>query len=170
MCHPEAYEQLVWAMNHVLAKAIPPSSDGQPCPFNYTSALTHLPLSEWKTVEALSDIMPGDILVYLPHSFHPPKDADFSKKSTGTHIMIVDQVLEKIGDTYQFMIIDSTRIPHSKCDTRFPRESGIGRSLVFLTPYKDITLLQWSLNGRKYKKEITMGRVLPSRPLVSVRA
>ena len=170
VCHPEAYEQLVWAMNHVLVKAIPPSSDGQPCPFNYTSALTHLPLSEWQTVEALSDIIPGDILVYLPPNFHPPKDADFSKKSTGTHIMIVDQVLEKIGDTYQFIIIDSTRIPHSKQDTRYPKGSGIGRSPVFLTPHENIVLLQWSLKGKKHEKAITIGRVLPSKPLFSMQA
>jgi len=157
-------------MNHVLAKAVPPSSDGQPCPFNYASALTHLPLSEWQTVEALSDVLPGDILIYLPHNFLPPKEADFSKKSTGTHVMIVDQILEKIGDTYQFMIIDSTRVPHSKQDTRYPSESGIGRSPVFLTPHKNIVLLQWSSKGKKYEKEITIGRVRPSKPLFSIQA
>lgn len=84
--------------------------------------------------------------------------------------MIVDQVLEKIGDTYQFMIIDSTRIPHSKQDTRYPKGSGIGRSPVFLTPYKTITLLQWSQNGKKHEKEITMGRVRPSKPHMSILA
>jgi len=151
-------------MNHVLAKVIPPSSDGQPCPFNYASALTHLPLSEWQTVEALSDVIPGDILVYLPRNYQPPIDADYSKKSTGTHIMIVDQILEKIGGTYQFIVLDSTRVPHSKQDTRYPSRSGIGKSPVFLTPCKNFTQLQWSINGRKHEKELTMGRIRSCKP------
>ena len=146
-------------MNKVLSEVTPPSSDGQPCPFNYTAALTHLPLSEWQTVETLDDVIPGDILVYLPRNYRPPIDADYSKKSTGTHIMIVDQILEKVGDAYQFMVLDSTRVPHSKQDTRYPNGSGIGKSPVFLTPCKNFTQLQWSPNGKKHEKEFTMGRI-----------
>ena len=151
-------------MNHVLAKVIPPSSDGQPCPFNYASALTLLTLSEWQKVEALSDVIPGDILIYLPRNYHPPIDGNNSKKSTGTHVMIVDQILEKIGGTYQFMILDSTRAPHSRKDTRYPGGSGIGKSPVFLTPDENFSHLQWRINGRKHAKELTIGRILPCKP------
>lgn len=156
---PKAYDELVEAMNGPLAESVPPSTDGTPCPFNYAAIFQEMPLTYWTAIPDLSDARPGDLMIYLPPKYQPLKEPDPQAKRTGTHAMIIDTVHGENNGSFHFQIIDSTRIPHSKHDSRYPGKNGIGESPLFLTPCGDNYWIQWKSDGRRQEKEIFLARL-----------
>lgn len=102
--------------------------------------------------------MPGDILVVLPPHYVPEKIQAIPKESQGMHIMIVEEVLDKEVGRIELIIIDCTRSPHCKEDTR--EHGGIGRSPLTLHLKEATVTLQWgSREPLACKKELFIGRL-----------
>jgi len=160
LTRPEAYKDLTERM-YVMQNVVPPSSDGIPCPFNYVKIFQCLPKNpspHWEQVDNPEKIRPGDIIAYTPVDYIPPKIASFSKKSTGTHLMLVAKVLQATATKAFLVIIDCTRFPHSKhFDGR--KKRGIGTSLVVLHFGEAFSSVQWHFFGNRHKKEIAIGRL-----------
>ena len=161
---PKAYNELTHKMNYTLAPYFPPSVDGQPCPFNLNTIFKLLRLTHWETIQAIADIKPGDIISYVPPKYKPPRLPEVDRLNTGTHVMIVDKVVKKTPTATHLMIIDSTRSPHCKLDTRFPKGSGIGKSPVVLKLNRKYVNVQWTLGKRETPKELVIARL--NHPLV----
>ena len=159
LVHEGAYDEMVHHM-HALKAEVPLSIDGTPCPFNYAAILQRTSLVFWKTISSLEEVQEGDIFVMLRTNFVPSENPACMHKRTGTHMVLVDQVGSKVGDSFHFSVIDCTRRAHNEHDSRYPSKHGIGRSPMILTPAADHYKLQWSSSGRKFRKKLTIGRLL----------
>lgn len=157
--YPEAFVEIRDEME-VLKDEVPPSVDGSPCPFNYAAAFKRQDLKHWDVLEHLSEVLPGDVLVYMPLNFVPAKTFKMGQRAPDIHMMIVEEILSSYKGNYHFSIIDCTRVPHNRVDdTRYPKRNGIGRSSVFLKEWKKEYLLQWSPRGKSLKREIVGARL-----------
>lgn len=157
---PEAYNELVKGM-WSLGETVPVSFDELPCPFNYAAIFQNLDLRYWERVTEFKEIRPGDIIVYLPLNYTPrTSPGENSNKRTGTHVMMVQYALGTKGESYAFSIIDCTQKAHCEEDSRYPDESGIGTSSLFITPVKENhCVLKWGENDKSYDKNIFVGRL-----------
>jgi len=91
----------------------------------------------WKRIGSFDDASTGDLLVFVPSNYTHPDSPPMKRKSTGTHIAIIHKSYGYHKGSYSFQVIDATRVPHGKEDSRYPRESGIGISPLMITPYRD---------------------------------
>ena len=155
-----AYNSLLVRME-ALHPGIPKSIDGMPCPFNLYAIFQSLytkPLEHWQPV-MLNEIRPGDILVYQPVNYEPTKTPDYTKPS-GTHTMIVQEIIR--NENYlQVNVIDNTKIPRNKSDSRFPDNSGIGARPVFIRTISNSNghRLGWRKKHLGLQKELIAGRI-----------
>jgi len=145
-----------------MAPKVPPSWDGIPCPFNLFAIFQSLrkqPTELWSSVDFL-DIKSGDILTYQPPNYTPPKEPDFSKPPP-MHVVIIQKVWHKESDWVHLQVIDSTRKPHNSSDSRFPDNSGIGCSELFIRfqPSDKIYEIRWHQDAGWCEKAISVGRL-----------
>ena len=168
-----AYEELLTRMAQIAQESIPRSVDGIPCPFNFAAIFKKADLKYWRHIQRLEDIQAGDIMTYLPQNYVPSDFGKSIKKKgrTFTHVMIVDKVFNKTAKgVFHFSIIDCTRKPHSKTDTRqkeWMKTNGIGQAELFMKKKEgedDFYTLQWKGGKRLSKsRELIVGRIIPSQ-------
>jgi hypothetical protein len=162
LSYPRIYFELIKVMNTVLHEVVPPSFDGQPAPFNYASIFQSVSSPFWKRIGSFDDASTGDLLVFVPPNYTHPDSPPMKRKSTGTHIAIIHKSYGYHKGSYSFQVIDATRVPHGKEDSRYPRESGIGISPGMITPYRGGgSTVQWGKNASTiFHKEVTVGRLI----------
>lgn len=83
--------------------------------------------SGWQRIERVIDLSPGDIVVWL-------KPAEVQSKVTG-HIMVVagDVSVNPVRPKEQLIpVIDSTKSPHGRRDSRYPDNNGLGKGTIGL--------------------------------------
>lgn len=139
---------------------IPISIDGIPCPFHYEAFFSSLKDHEnkyWSYVPHIKDVKPGDIFGYLPRNFIPQEISQIPKERTGTHLGVVEQVLNIQEGKIELVIIDCTRFPHCKEDTRV--KGGIGRSPLTIYFENGKAILRWGSRKKKWEKDIFLGRL-----------
>ena len=164
-----AYKELLKNMAQMTQEKIPRSIDGIPCPFNLSAIIKKDDLQYWNHIQSLEEVKSGDIIVYLPLNYEPPSLEEPVKKGpTYTHVMVVNQVFPKTdNEFFHFSIIDCTRKPHSKDDTRqkqLMKTDGIGQSELLVKKNEEkenCYTLQWK--GKQNVlglKELTVGRVI----------
>ncbi len=144
-----------------MSSRVPMSSDGLPCPFNLFAIFQTLNERSdelWIPIPIL-EIQPGDILVYQPKNYRPPTTPDLSKP-TGTHAVIVKTIIN-LKHQLQLKIIDCTRKPHNMSDTRYPDNSGIGTSDLFISygASQNTYWISWNAEKRGIQKELFAGRL-----------
>jgi cell wall-associated NlpC family hydrolase len=79
--------------------------------------------SHWNTVEEVTELRPGDVLVF--------RQKNRQGKEISGHVMVVMDKPIQDGNTFLVRIADSAPSRHSK-DTRMPRSSGIGIGTILL--------------------------------------
>lgn len=173
---PEAFEDLLKQMlaleqEYKIPKSLDPLSF--PSPYNYYTIFKYLQAkklssSYWEGLDDVFLLKPGDVLVYMAPGYQSPThwDSRPSSRPTGTHVMVVEEVLEKQDKKCVLKIIDSTRAPHNKIDdTRHKAqliEGGIGKSSLVLKKLEGSHMysLKWSKRASKrLKKEVMVGRL-----------
>jgi len=129
--------------------------------------------NHFRKVKNISDILPGDIIAlqYADRSEH--------EDNTG-HVMLIvssprlhkpSKVIEPGTRQYEVEVIDCSKSPHGKADSRFTPDggsySGLGRGIIRL--YSDeqgsITGYSWSTGNPKegfdpYENPVAIGRLL----------
>lgn len=158
---PIAYRILLDLMEKMQHR-IPLSVDETPCPFNYAyifQSLSQQKCSHWSLVEKVEDALPGDILIYLPLHYEPPRFRPLEEGSTGTHIMLIEKIERMPNGTIHLSVIDCTKFPHSKReDSRAKNGGALGRSSVYLSRDGQTVYLQWQKGGILIPKQIFIGR------------
>jgi len=163
LSHKKAAKELIKAMDQ-MKETVPVSIDGIPCPFNLVAIFQQadtLGLQYW-TNGTVGSIERGDVLVYQFPGFkpsHKPRDG------RGTHVMLISQVESQDGLTLTLEVIDCTRQPHNRHDSRTsfrkPRP-GFGKSTVTLYQVNgQYTQLKWgdTPNAVVHQKEFTVGKL-----------
>lgn len=107
--HPRAFARLV----HYSGSAKPTTRDF----YQFFNNLTDEPQTYWDTVDDISKLRPGDLLVF--------RYRNEPENITKGHIVIVMDNPQRVNDTYRVRISDSAPVRHSN-DTRMRRVSGIG--------------------------------------------
>lgn len=140
-------------------KTLPVSLDSIPCPFHYAAFFSTSGLHAWDSIPSFDKLQAGDLIVYLPPDFQPQEIKSMPEKRTGTHIMMVEQVIEKIENTVKLIIIDCTKLRHTKYDSRPRGKGGLGRSPCSIQHTGSSYLLSWGKRKKKWEKDIYFGRV-----------
>lgn len=141
--HEDAFKELIYLMKVLDESGIPTSLDPEkPSPYNFFYIFKHLYLRElpsqhWEGIEDIFNLKKGDILVYMNPGYVSPLQWDKGdlSNSSGTHVMVVSEIISKSPDVLDIKIIDSTHKPHNQTnDTRHLHKitSGIGECCVQL--------------------------------------
>lgn len=145
--HPRAFAKLVRYSGSVQ----PTTRDY----YHFFNNLTDEPQSYWDTVDDISQLKAGDLLVF--------RYRDEPENVMKGHIVIVMDQPIRVKDTYRVRISDSAPVRHSH-DTRMRRVSGIGigTMLFKINPktYQPMAYA-WGLNSR-WEKNV---RFAMARPL-----
>lgn len=144
---------------------IPPSFDKIPCPFHYAAFFNSLDNDpHWEAVQGFQNLRPGDILCYLPPEYTPEPISEMPQGRTGMHVGVIEKI-KMVGDsTIELDLIDSTRKPHCKEDSRYKEgKGGIGRAPLKISRKEDTAdmpfSLQWGSSQTKWEKKLFFGRV-----------
>lgn len=157
--YPSSYEAVVQFM-HANQDRIPTSIDKIPCPFHYAAfflSLTDHENKYWSTFRDFRAVCPGDLIVYLPRNYTPKEVSKIQTERTGTHLMLVEEILEINQDRIKLMVIDCTRSPHCSEDSRV--KGGIGRAPLTIFNSPQGTTLQWGSRKKKLEKDLFLGRL-----------
>ena len=118
--NPQAYSSLTG-----LTQTIRPTSHDY---YNFITRLPEKPVQYWRKINAVDQLQPGGILVFLTKYLHR------RHWYSNGHVMLVmsKPVPSPIAaDTYQVKVADSASSGHSD-DTRLPHKSGIGIGTLLL--------------------------------------
>lgn len=170
IAHPCALEALRTLQKTYLSD-LPISFDEKILPYHLVMLGERMrqPIRYWEVVRDIKDIQSGDIVSYMDKGYTLLKDPPPHFQKTGTHVMVVDHVERFSEDdahlTLNLWIIDATRQPHNRDDSRYHtdplmRKNGIGRSPLVLRHDKTskIGSIQWSKRGHHYEKMISVLR------------
>lgn len=155
-----SYETIVQFMYKNRSEELPVSVDGIPCPFHYAAFFTSLvmhPNNYWESVQDWQSLQPGDFIVYLPLHYKPKEIIKIQNRKTGTHVMLIEQIIQINQTEIKLVIIDCTRAPHCSEDHRADR--GIGRSPLNISVQGEKTSIQWGKNLEKLEKDLFFGRL-----------
>lgn len=157
-----AFERLEHFMRQ--SPKIPPSFDGIPCPFHYAAIFYNEKDPHWEGISRLTHLREGDILCYLPPKFTPQTITEMPKAKTGMHVGIIEKIKLARDSSLEIEVIDSTRRPHCKEDTRSEKDKGgIGRAPLRISCKEEAghtrIFLQWGSSDIKWEKDLFFGRL-----------
>ncbi|MBS0625657.1 MAG: hypothetical protein JSS32_06370 [Verrucomicrobia bacterium] len=157
--HPKAHNSLVEFM--LSNRTVPVSFDKIPCPFHYSAffdSLSYCKNPHWARVAEMSDLQPGDFIIYLPQNYVPKNIEAIGAKRTGMHIMIVEEVVSTELNQVSLSIVDCTRFRHCWEDAR--EKGGIGRSPLTIERKEKTYALRWGSREKTLEKELFFGRLI----------
>lgn len=144
---PRAYSSLVTSTG-----ADKPNSKNY---YNFFTRLSHKSRGAWNKIENVSQLRPGDILVFRYIS-------SLRHRAAGGHVMIVMNKPIRETNTYLVRIADAAPSGHSE-DTRLPHDSGIGIGTMLLKVNPSTGqpfAYAWKL-GSRWKKNVTFAMARP---------
>lgn len=163
-CAMIAFDRLNQFMEESRTK-IPPSFDGIPCPFHYAAFFNSLDNDpHWESVQGFRNLRPGDILCYLPPDYTPKPISEMPKARTGMHVGVIEKIKVVLDSSLEIDLIDSTRRPHCKEDSRYEKDKGgVGRAPLKISCKEDKPempfFLQWGSSQTVWEKKLFFGRL-----------
>lgn len=129
----------------------------RPLAFHYFDAI--VAGSHFRKIDKISEVQPGDLLVikYSDRSEHEDNTGHCMLVASSPHRRVASKLLEPGTEQYEITVIDASKSPHGKTDTRHTENgdgfAGLGKGVLRLYAGKDGSIKGYSWSTLSPKED-----------------